>query len=361
MKQDSFFLNSISPNLPFLSYRLPGANTYSTHLQSEHALIESNALKAIENTEGFVFAPFPGSSSSNPFLFFPAAKHLVTHQSFEGKLVPHFFDNYPDAKNIEYRKSDYIHLVEQAVSAIEQGSLNKVVLSRTVPATLPPNFDAIRCYESLCECYPTAFVYLLHLPGKGMWMGATPEVLIDIKNNTLKIASLAGTRKKGTASVPWPEKEKEEQQLVSDYIEELLQAFHLEDISKTQIRTKEAGNVEHLFQEFSADAGKLNGKLADFLQALHPTPAIGGTPKHKALLQIEQLEEHQRDYYCGFLGPVSPTKHTRLFVNLRCMHLNRKYFTLYVGGGITGASNPEAEWDETCMKSETLLNVIKNL
>ena len=91
---------------------------------------------------------------------------------------------------------------------------------------------------------------------------------------------------------------------------------------------------------------------------LHPTPAISGYPTKKSIKLIEENEPHKRSLYCGFLGELFDES-VNLFVNLRCMKIDRENLHLFVGGGITDLSIPEDEWEETQIKSETLLSIIK--
>ncbi len=100
------------------------------------------------------------------------------------------------------------------------------------------------------------------------------------------------------------------------------------------------------------------GKL---IAGLHPTPAVCGLPKADAFLLIQKAELHNRKYYTGFLGPWKMENESQLFVNLRCAELGTDKINIYVGGGLTEASNPEAEYQETVHKSKTLLSVIENL
>jgi isochorismate synthase len=100
--------------------------------------------------------------------------------------------------------------------------------------------------------------------------------------------------------------------------------------------------------------------LWDFVDAMHPTPAVAGQPKEDAIQFIKGLEPHDRDYYTGFLGPVNQGKgEIDLFVNLRCLKITPDYLSLYVGGGITLDSDPADEWNETRWKAESLLKILR--
>ena len=132
------------------------------------------------------------------------------------------------------------------------------------------------------------------------------------------------------------------------------------DIHEQGPQTVAAGNVVHLQTVFRAElpaAERL--QLANrVLAELHPTSAVCGMPKHKALSFILAHESYDRSFYSGFLGPVHIDGHSSLYVNLRCMQLHAQSASLYVGAGVTADSDPEAEWRETEMKAETVLAVL---
>ena len=109
---------------------------------------------------------------------------------------------------------------------------------------------------------------------------------------------------------------------------------------------------------FSFGFDKIAGRLWELVDAMHPTPAVAGQPKDDAINFIKKLEPHDRDYYTGFLGPVSENEEVDLFVNLRCLKITPGYLSLYVGGGITLESDPADEWDETRWKADSLLNIL---
>jgi isochorismate synthase len=95
----------------------------------------------------------------------------------------------------------------------------------------------------------------------------------------------------------------------------------------------------------------------DLIRSLHPTPAVCGLPREKALQLIEKHETHNRNLYAGLIGYKSKEE-LNVFVNLRCMQVTENDFLLYVGGGITDQSIPENEWNETENKAKTLMRVL---
>jgi isochorismate synthase len=211
-------------------------------------------------------------------------------------------------------------------------------------------------------------------------LGATPETLIQVEGSRFKTMALAGTQKyEGTVDVTWQNKEKEEQQFVTDFIVSSLQAS-VSSIQVSETKTIQAGNVLHLQTSIS---GILNFKLINLkqvLEALHPTPAVCGLPKESSMQFIINNENYNREFYTGFLGELNfqekTTRNTNrrnvennayssiknvsnLYVNLRCMQISNNNALIYIGGGITKDSNPEAEWKETVTKAEVMKKVLQ--
>jgi len=216
------------------------------------------------------------------------------------------------------------------------------------------NKKPLDIFNELNLNYKNTFNYLVSIKNVGCWMGATPELLTDFNGALFKTVALAGT--KHNFYTEWTDKEKEEQQFVTDFIFNHIKN-KVKKVKKTPVETINAGEVFHLKTSFK---GVLNNKSdwTDIVKSLHPTPATCGLPKNKSKALINSIELHQRDFYTGFLGVISPNQKL-LMVNLRCMQIINNNVFLYLGGGITAKSNPEKEWIETINKSKTLLNVIQ--
>jgi isochorismate synthase len=242
---------------------------------------------------------------------------------------------------------------------LESGEADKVVISRTTVIERFSNLHLIQIYNALCKAYPHAFVYLAHMPPYGIWMGATPETLISCHDRECNTMALAGTRFAGS-QVEWGEKEKEEQAIVSKFIHNKLVKHQVKNLNISDPFTKKAGQIEHLCTDFVFELPK-HAKLAQIIDDLHPTPAVCGIPKETAIQLIGQFETHEGEYYTGFLGPVNLNGRTDLFVNLRCMKITPAHMILFSGGGITKDSVPEKEWEETELKTRTLLSVIEKI
>ncbi len=258
----------------------------------------------------------------------------------------------------------FTNLVRDAVDFIRKTDIAKVVVSRLTERPLPANFDPTAAFAELCVRYPHAFVSLVAIPGVGTWMGASPEVLLTVDQTRLTTMALAGTQRRPEdrplAAVQWGAKEQVEQEMVSAYIRAFFQQAGVSRVEEIGPQTVAAGNVVHLQTTFRVDAaGDERFVLANrVLQELHPTSAVCGMPKQKALAFILANEGYERSFYSGFLGPVHVAGESHLYVNLRCMRLGAESATLFVGAGITADSDPAAEWRETELKAATMLAVL---
>ena len=117
--------------------------------------------------------------------------------------------------------------------------------------------------------------------------------------------------------------------------------------------------VKHLCTDIYAVAmdGERELSVADFAAGLHPTPAVAGWPRGKAMREIAEYELCPRNFYGGV---ICNNREGYAYVMLRCMHFDETGWCVYSGGGITGASLPEEEWEETQSKAKTLLSVLED-
>ncbi len=336
----------IKQELPFVFYRLPDDSQV-------HFMAETNpGVNVPAPTPGFMFNPFLRSDKV-PACFIRKDIHFAG-KADDLKGVKFNIDDVcgKDSANEKVTKEDFCLQVEKAVKDIRKGKLEKVILSRVEKVNVAEKNPVIN-FVALCKKYPTAFVSLVVITGKTVWLTASPELLVSLEGDTVRSVSLAGT-KPANNEVPWGEKEKIEQQMVTDYIYSAL-AHNCVDVEMSGPEEVVAGNVAHLKTVFS---GTLNTGMYQILNELHPTPAVCGLPKEKALEFIREIEKHQRKYYSGYLGPCNMNGKTEWYVNLRCAELFNGRANLFIGGGITADSIPEKEWNETIMKAQTLLSVI---
>lgn len=259
----------------------------------------------------------------------------------------------PENRPLCYSKEEYLDKANQFIQKIQSDGLSKAIFSRVKSHVSEKSGEQL--FDALAIAYPNAFVYLISSEHFGTWIGATPEKLIRSKGKIGETVSLAGTMK-ATDAEEWGEKERFEQQFVSDFIEAQLKELHVGNLTVKGPHGRVAGPVKHLETQFQFE---LNTVLPIHVaNQLHPTPAVSGLPQKEALDLIAAIEKHDRSLYTGFIGVLG--EDTDLFVNLRCAQIIENEYFLYLGGGFTKDSDVEKEWEETENKSRTLLNILEN-
>ncbi|WP_395044957.1 isochorismate synthase [Flavobacterium sp.] len=338
--------------LPFVCYCKPNSTKIIALFQKNDDLIELDS----SSESGFAFVSFDNK------------KRYLIPENFSDI----YFENYSEldyifSKNIQletdsYAKNKFIKLVEKAVDEINSESFEKVVLSRKESIEVE-NFDIKIVFNKLINNYPTAFIYCFYHPKVGFWIGATPEQFLKIENDFIKTVALAGTQLIiDNETVVWNKKEVLEQQIVTNYIVDKLKKYSNE-VTFSKPYNFEAGNLIHIKTDIQAKIYDINS-ISEIITVLHPTPAVCGYPKREAMKFIIENEDYDRDFYAGFLGEwkkdflTYKENQSNLFVNLRCMNLEKNTATIFVGCGITKDSNPEKEFEETENKSMTMKNVL---
>ncbi|OIQ22066.1 MAG: hypothetical protein BM557_01425 [Flavobacterium sp. MedPE-SWcel] len=338
---------------PFVVYTKPKSSSVTSLFQRDNMVHCLNDF----NAKGFVFAPF----STGNKVFIPAnISDVFTTEINSDDLIT---ASEPKEVAINNKaKEDFESLVTKSVDAIKSGNFDKLVTSR-IENIVDYTTDVIAIYKRLLHTYPNAFRYCFYTPETGLWMGATPEQLLKVESDTLHTVALAGTQMyREDEKYIWEEKERDEQQIVTDYIVNSLQGYSC-DVEVTKPYTFRAGNIVHIKTDISAKITTTNG-LEDIVNKLHPTPAVCGMPKEKAMTFLLENEGYNREYYSGYLGELNhdftldKDKNTSLFVNLRCMKLQTDSVQLYIGCGIVKDSNPEKEFFETVNKSMTMRKVL---
>lgn len=255
-------------------------------------------------------------------------------------------------------KENYLSQADELIKYITDEDCEKAILSRLKIESLS-NCDYTKLFNEIVHKYPKAFCFFFNIPGKGSWMGASPELLLENHDKGFKTIALAGTQSYEKCidnEIKWGNKEIKEQQIIVDYLSEKLTSINIDFKTNGPITIK-AGNVYHLKTSFTSE---LQIDPLPLALSLHPGPAISGFPVTKALDFIKKIEQHDREYYCGFMGPCDKDS-TQFFVNLRCMQVFSDALCLYAGGGYTIDSVPEDEWQETELKCQTLLSVLEDL
>lgn len=335
----------------FVAYRVPG-ETSIHYLEAEEEAIETiGSMAELNNRSGYIIAPF-SSSSSEPIVCIHAEEVL-----FEIPEMPNRLSSRSKDKDSGITP-EYCERFAVFMQAIRSGAFHKLVLSRNQQVSRPEDFSPTEAFLKACNRYIRSYTYLFYTPQTGMWLGGTPEILLAGEKHDFMTVALAGTLPlhNGTLPSEWDAKNKEEQEVVADYIRKRLSSLNL-TVSEKAVQSVQAGSLAHLKSEFRFSLPHPNA-LGDLLQLLHPTPAVCGMPEKEAYSFILENEGYNRKYYSGFLGQLNPEGKSVLYVNLRCMNISDRELTLYAGSGLLASSSASEEWNETEDKLWTMLSII---
>lgn len=304
-------------------------------------------------TNGFRVVPFDVKGAAPLFTIHPEYT-VVDFEKLQAMPVQPVYSLPIEGDDVDL--STYRKEADALIEAMKRGEMSKVVLSRTITHACEAHLLMPQYFERLCASYPSAYVFIVYYPGVCAWVGATPEVLLSSHATGYTTMALAGTRL-ANVSTEWGEKESEEQQYVAQYIADILKDQGLMQV-KQNTYTHKAGKIEHLCTHFDITTPHDSVVRDALVAALHPTPAVAGTPTARAIEAIKHTEPHSRRYYGGYVGECSDDGCCGFFVNLRCMEFWPTAVRLYVGGGLTARSVALDEWGETCAKSQTLMSVL---
>ena len=269
---------------------------------------------------------------------------------------------------VEPKPGTYPGMVERALEHIESGRIEKVVLSRALlvesDAYLQPKVLARRLRAVDPEC----FVFTVALPdADSCLIGASPELLVRRSGSTVVSEPLAGTAQRDRDPARDAEiattlldavKERREHRLPAEAVADSLAPF-CNDLQVDERPSLIA--TASLWHLRTAVRGTLKPGAPDALTlaaALHPTPAVCGTPTDAALEVIRELEGFERDFYAGLLGWVDARGDGEWAVALRCAEVFGRTARLYAGAGIVAGSDPVAEDLETDAKFGAVLRAL---
>lgn len=245
--------------------------------------------------------------------------------------------------------------VAAAVAAMATGELEKVVLTRQLKLRFAAPVPHHQVLSSLAQQYPGCTLLSVSF-GQGVLLAATPEKLFDMNAERIHCDALAGTFPVHMRQ-PNAEMGVYEHAPVVRAIEEALEPWCTGLKTDKAARPVSFRSLSHLYASVSARP-KPGVRPLQILEALHPTPAVGGMPRGSALAWIQEHEHLSRGWYTGVFGWLGDNQEAQMSVILRCALVHGKKARLYAGAGITPVSNPEQELQETLLKFEPMLNAL---
>ena len=252
----------------------------------------------------------------------------------------------------------YQSAVREALAEIARGNLTKVVLARAKDLTAGEDFHPLRLLNGLRQRFTDCYAFSV-ANGRGQsFIGASPERLLRVRDGRLLTEAQAGSARRGrtasedealAAGLRRADKELREHRIVVDSVRQALATMGLQPEMADKPAVRRLANVQHLHTPIAA-ALPPDRRLLDVLAQLHPTAAVGGTPRAAALAQVKKGEAFSRGLYAGAIGWIDSRQGGEFFVGLRSALIDGAKARLYAGAGVVAGSEPEGEFAETELK-----------
>ena len=255
--------------------------------------------------------------------------------------------------------------VKLILRKIQQNSVLKVVLSRKLEILLSKH-SVFGTFENIRENNQGCFVFFIEMEDGKHFVGASPELLIQKVKNKIRTMALAGSIQraknaeedaKNQRTLLESSKDLSEHKIVVDMIRNTLFPYTKALSIEKNPRLLKLSYIHHLKTEIT---GEVNSGIDIFtlLEKLHPTPALGGMPRKKALTLISRLEGHARGWYGSPVGYIDSEFNGEFTVAIRSAVLENNKAHVYAGAGIVKGSDPEKEWEETEKKFQPILDAL---
>ena len=263
-------------------------------------------------------------------------------------------------------KSSFLNMVKKAKNFIKIGDIFQVVLSQRFEAKLSK--DPIDIYKKLRVTNPSPFMFFFNFPDFQI-IGASPEILVRLRDNKITVRPIAGTRPRGKNYIQDKFYEKD---LLNDK-KELSEHLMLLDLGRNDagkvskintVKVTESFTIErysHVMHIVSNVTGVYNNKYSKFKSLLAGFPAgtVSGAPKIRAMEIIDQLEKTKRKVYAGGIGYFSANGEFDTCIALRTAMVKNKKFYVQAGAGIVADSGTLKEYEETVNKAKALINALR--
>jgi len=248
--------------------------------------------------------------------------------------------------------------ISAAIKLINDGCIEKLVLGSKLIFQLKKKLNIIQILHKLRLSQANACRYLWKRNKENIIFGASPEKLFSFKEKVLQLEAIAGTEKIGfdMETLLRSDKNLREHNFVINYLIENLKFLNIRNYKKGEIKVKKFGNIAHLCTLISAEVNKICPFV--LLEKLHPSPAVCGFPKEKALDYLDSLENFDRGNYASPFGWVDVEGNADFRVALRGARILNGEIEFIAGSGLVKGSICEKEIDEIKLKLASLANLI---
>lgn len=260
----------------------------------------------------------------------------------------------------------WAELVTRATAAIQAGAFQKVVLARVCEVRMGQSLDVDAALAYLNQTYPECYRFLFEPRPHHAFYGATPELLARVRGTAVETMGLAGSAPRGRdpqtdaalgAALLISAKDRHEHQLVVDSIGRRLTPLTSTLTVPATPQLYTLSNIHHLHTPITGTLHHATGVLP-VVAELHPTPALGGTPRETAVRFIQETESVTRGWYAAPIGWLDHHLDGVFGVAIRSAVAQDNRAWAYAGAGIVAQSDPTAEWQETGVKLRPMLNAL---
>ena len=286
--------------------------------------------------------------------FYLHAGESVPLENYEAPRVHH---NYKETSD---DKADWNRLMNAIADGISRGEMTKVVSSREVEFTSETPYNVASILANLVDNNPNCFIFGYEKDGR-TFVGASPEILVRHRGSEILSYALAGTASKDGPNA-WTEeqlltntKNIIEHNIVRDRIVNTMRQI-TPDITVGETGIMELSYLYHLRTIITAkDSTK---SLVEWAKLLHPTPALGGEPREKALALLQEYESHERGMYAAPFGFMKDMGDGIVVVAIRSALIMDNVLYAYAGCGVVADSDADEEYAETNNKMRTILDAL---
>jgi menaquinone-specific isochorismate synthase len=261
---------------------------------------------------------------------------------------------------------DYAAAVIGALASIARGECQKIVLARAKDVTARRQLHPLRVLNGLRQRFPECHAFSFTRGGGTSFIGASPERLVRVSRGVLETEALAGSMRRGGgasedaalgAALMRSEKDRREHEAVLRDIVARLEEVGITVETPATPRLRRLANVQHLLTPLRATVPD-GVRLLDLVAAMHPTPAVGGSPREAAVARIRKLEGFPRGLYAGALGWMNARGGGEFFVGIRSALVEGAQCRVFAGAGIVAGSAPDKEFAETELKFAAMLEAL---
>lgn len=350
------FADTVSPTSPFAAATVFLPRWQVSRSKGKYGAVANLRIDADTDIDALVARVWGAYRKFASFDYLPELKpgqpKVVAHEIKRSELA-HDVGVYEDAVN-------------QALSEIRAGHYDKVVLARGLELKSDVAWQPLVALNRLRERFASCFTFSFDGGRGASFIGATPERLLQVRDGVLLTEAIAGSAPRGETAgedakharaLLESKKDQHEHACVRDSILRRLKQVGVVAQPEPLPRLLQLSNVQHLRTRIRAEVDD-RVHLLDILSEMHPTPAVGGTPRAAAVSRIAELEQIERGLYAGVVGWFNHLNEGEMIVGIRSAFVQGCTARLYAGAGIVEGSNAEQEMRETEIKLKALLSVL---